>query len=430
MKKMSMLFIAAMSVLSVLAEGYQVNLQSVKQTGMGHVGASMKLGAESMHFNPAGLAFTKNAIDISLGASCIFSEITYKDKGTGIKEHTDNSVSTPLYAYASFKIYDNLSAGISFTTPYGSSLNWGKNWSGADLVQDISLKAYVVQPTVSYKILPNLSIGAGLMIGFGNVELSRALLPAGSIPTLPGVIPVSATLTGNSAVRVGYNVGAMWDITDRLTVGASFRSKVSLKVKEGTARLDYANEQVKQFVQQNPSFPKLDEGTFSAEMPMPANLNIGASYRLGQRWLLAAEIQTVFWKAYDELSLQFTEEVLGGYNITARKDYKNTLIYRLGAECEVTNRLDLRAGIYYDQTPIRSDLYNPETPGMDKLGMSVGLSFRPIKSLSVDFAFLYIQGIGKDGSYPHPEISNPGKLFEGHYTSQAFTPTLGVTYRY
>ena len=222
----------------------------------------------------------------------------------------------------------------------------------------------------------------------------------------------------------------MWDITDRLTVGASFRSKVSLKVKEGTARLDYANEQVKQFVQQNPSFPKLDEGTFSAEMPMPANLNIGASYRLGQRWLLAAEIQTVFWKAYDELSLQFTEEVLGGYNITARKDYKNTLIYRLGAECEVTNRLDLRAGIYYDQTPIRSDLYNPETPGMDKLGMSVGLSFRPIKSLSVDFAFLYIQGIGKDGSYPHPEISNPGKLFEGHYTSQAFTPTLGVTYRY
>lgn len=40
----------------VAAEGYQVNAQSTKQAGMGHVGVAMKLGAESMHFNPAGLA--------------------------------------------------------------------------------------------------------------------------------------------------------------------------------------------------------------------------------------------------------------------------------------------------------------------------------------------------------------------------------------
>ena len=36
------------------AEGFQVNAQSTKQAGMGHVGAALKLGAESMHFNPAG----------------------------------------------------------------------------------------------------------------------------------------------------------------------------------------------------------------------------------------------------------------------------------------------------------------------------------------------------------------------------------------
>ena len=58
----------------VAAEGYQVNAQSTKQAGMGHVGVAMKLGAESMHFNPAGLAFMENKIHLSAGVSGVFSK--------------------------------------------------------------------------------------------------------------------------------------------------------------------------------------------------------------------------------------------------------------------------------------------------------------------------------------------------------------------
>ena len=50
------------------AEGYQVNLQSSKQAGMGHAGAALKLGAESMHFNPAGLSFMKENISKAVDA--------------------------------------------------------------------------------------------------------------------------------------------------------------------------------------------------------------------------------------------------------------------------------------------------------------------------------------------------------------------------
>ncbi|MDE7459746.1 MAG: outer membrane protein transport protein, partial [Paramuribaculum sp.] len=46
-----------------MAEGYQVNTLSAKQLGMGHVGVAMKLGAESMLFNPAGLAFSDKTLD-------------------------------------------------------------------------------------------------------------------------------------------------------------------------------------------------------------------------------------------------------------------------------------------------------------------------------------------------------------------------------
>lgn len=448
MKKVTSFFVACALAVSAYAEGYQVNLQSAKQTGMGHVGVAMKLGAESMHFNPAALVFNAHTVDLSAGVSGVFANATYKNNTTGIKEKTDNTASTPLYAYAGFKIYDNLAAGISFTTPYGSGLNWGKNWSGADFIQDISLKAYVIQPTLSYKILDKLSIGTGLNIAFGDVSLSRALLPVGGLAafgsfSLPGigdmiatysdVAPISATLTGKSKTGFGFNVGVMYDINDQVTIGASFRSKVNLKVKAGTAEMQYAGEDIKTLVQTvnamlpTPVVPPLEEGTFQAEMPLPANLNIGVTYKPNDRLLLSAEAQAVFWKAYKELNIHFNEAALKIEDIYARKNYKNVAIYRVGVQYAATSRFDVRGGLYYDQSPIREDYYNPETPGMDKIGISAGFSFRPVSSLSIDFAFLYIQGLGRDGSYTDPRSE---RTFEGHYTSNAFTPSIGLTYQY
>ncbi|WP_289201558.1 outer membrane protein transport protein [Parabacteroides goldsteinii] len=71
--------VIALACLSMLpmsyaaAEGYQVNAQSTKQAGMGHVGVAMKLGAESMHFNPAGLVFMDKNVDLSAGITGVFA---------------------------------------------------------------------------------------------------------------------------------------------------------------------------------------------------------------------------------------------------------------------------------------------------------------------------------------------------------------------
>lgn len=47
--------LALITFVSASAEGYQINTLSAKQGGMGHTGTALKLGAESMFFNPAGL---------------------------------------------------------------------------------------------------------------------------------------------------------------------------------------------------------------------------------------------------------------------------------------------------------------------------------------------------------------------------------------
>lgn len=435
------------------AEGYQVNAQSTKQAAMGHVGVSMKLGAESMHFNPAGLGFLNKSVDLSAGMTGVFAKAKFSQPD-GYKHQSDNDPSTPLYFYGAFKIYDFLSAGISVTNPYGSSMDWGLNWRGSAFVQNISLKSFSIQPTIAWKLTDRLSLGAGMMVMFGDFTLGRALIPAGGLEKLrvlqsPQVnaildkykdIPAaSASLSGDAGVRLGYNIGAMFDVTDQISLGVSYRSKVKMRVPEGHAVMDYANEAELRGLlalvnpilvankQKEIVVPPLDKGTFAAELPLPSNFNVGLTYKPNDRWLVSGEVQFVGWGAYKTLNVQFSQEVLGGYNIEAPKEYKNTRIYRLGGQFAATNRLDIRLGAYYDETPVRTDYLNPETPSMNKLGLSTGFSFRPLENLSVDMAFTYITGFGRDGSYTD-KLS--GDKLEGHYDVHAFMPSLGISYAF
>lgn len=459
MKKLTIWTLACIWSFSGFAEGYQVNVLSAKQTGMGHVGTAMKLGAESMHFNPAGLVWLNRHMDLSIGISAVGSKAKYSHEGYSAK--TDNPLSTPLYAYAGYQIYDNLAAGISLTTPYGNALKWPKNWAGVNLIQDISLRSYVLQPTISYKITNKLSIGAGLMLAIGNVNLSRALMSTADFQMIGTIIgqlplpeaqknyfvetirdnkfpPASATLDGKAGVRAGFNIGILYDISEKISVGLSYRSKIKMRVKEGEASLAYANQTVEDLMgalgKLAPTFavPKYDQGSFRAELPLPSNTTLGVSFRPTDRWEVALDLQYIGWNAYDSLNVFFNEPELGISPIKTEKNYRNTIIARVGAQYKATDRLDVRTGIYFDQSPIRKSNYNPETPGMNKIGMSAGLSFEPYKNLQFDFAFLYIQGIGRNGSYTYDNIVIPTQteIFSGNYKSNAITASMGISFKF
>jgi long-chain fatty acid transport protein len=377
------------------AEGYQVNAQSAKQSGMGHTGVALKLGAESMHFNPAGLGFLDQTFQVSAGLSGVFTNVKYSNGAYAHK--ADNSPSTPLFLYAGWKLSDRFTVGASLTNPYGSSMHWGNNWVGAALVQDISLKSFSVQPTLAYRITDRLSVGGGLMLMFGNFSLSRAVMQ-----------DVSATLEGKAGLKAGFNVGAMFDLTDQLTVGLSYRSKVTMRVDEGHLRVN-----------------DLDKGSFSAELPLPSNLNIGLSYRPAPWLLLSGEVQFVGWSAYKELNVKFTEEA--NPDQVAPKNYRDSRIYRIGGQFAATRKLDLRLGFYFDESPVKTDYLNPETPSMNKLGSTAGLSYRPTQTLSIDLSLAYIRGFGRDGSYPLGAGLPP---FKGHYEVSALTPSIGLSYAF
>lgn len=439
MKKFLVAAAALLTSMSLWAEGYQVNLFSAKQIGMGHTGTALKLGAESMIFNPGALGFSDKTLDIA-GSVTALKSIATAEPVTGGKYETQNPISTPLGINVAFRIYDNLQAGITFYTPYGSGIDWTKNWPGAELNQSCVLKVYDVQPTIAWRITPKLSVGVGMMLSWGTVDLNKGLVSGRTIDQLMGtqlqdIAAASVNLKGTSQVALGANIGVMYDINRQWSVGANFRTKMGMKVKAGIASVDYANEAIKERLETVVGL--INKANFSAEMPCPWVLNIGGAFKPTDRLTLAADVQLTGWKAYKELNIEFPGQ-LSAFNQNITKDYKNAMAYKVGAQYALTNRMDLRAGLMVDCTPVNKNYYNPETPGMTKIEPTVGFSFRPIERLSVDIAFMYIQGLGEDNakcSYQDLLLKNLGqpesvytKTFEAKYKVHAFAPSIGINY--
>lgn len=461
MKKL-LCFIAALAVtINIYAEGYQVNTLSARQLGMGHTGTALKLNSESIWFNPAATVFQKNKFDMSLGFTGIYSSATYSTinyTGEKLKAKSNNKISTPLFAYFNWKPMEDLSVGIGFTTPYGSAMKWQDNWAGAHLIQNINMSMYSIQPTVAYKFCDgHLSVGAGIMIDFGDFNLSRSMLKVGEetnntiaglltlkgmgqyAPIIKGVGNnplVSAKLSGNSKPRIGFNIGIMYDINESWNVALTYRSRVRMKVRSGNAELSFANENVKKVLDATGIIPKLDEGTFRAELPLPATVSLGSSFRPYSKWEFAIDIQWVGWSAYKNLNVSFNEKELQIQDINSVKNYKNTFMTRLGGSFFASEYFTLRAGMYVDESPVRSSHLNPETPSMTKVGYTCGFSIMPFKgrNISFDAAYGYVSTADPErtGSYPYANTLKGGAIeaFSGNYSLDAHIFSFGLNYKF
>lgn len=439
MRKFITFAVASMlTSMAAMAEGYQVNTLSAKQLGMGHAGVAMKLGAESMIFNPGALGFSSRTLDLTGSVTGIKADASAIHDGATFRTH--NKLSTPMAFNAAFRIYDNLQAGVSFYTPYGSAINWTDNWPGAVLSQRVNLKMYCVQPTVAWRIIPRLSVGAGLMISWGSVDLDKALVSGASfdavasglglpLPSLGHAAAASVNLKGTSDVAVGANVGVMYELNDKLSFGASYRMRMTMKVPAGRAGVTYANSSVESILESRLSL--LNKSNFSASMPAPWVLNLGVAYKPVNSLTLAFDAQLTGWRTYRQLNIDFPSP-LEAFNQRIPKHYSNAWCFKLGAQYALTHRFDLRAGLMVDTSPVNDSYYNPETPGMTKIEPTVGFSFRPIDRLSIDLAFMYIAGLGVDGATcPYDDLLlQQRREFKADYRVHAFAPAVGVSYSF
>ncbi|MAP54101.1 OmpP1/FadL family transporter [Altibacter sp.] len=415
MKKVVLLAVFVLGTAITYAGGYRVSLQGQKSLAMGHTGVAVINSSELVFFNPAGLVHLENKLNISAGVSGVFSNVAYQNEMTGESAVTDSPTGTPLYLYASYQANDWLAFGIGVYTPFGSTVSYEDDWAGSHLVNNIDLQAIFIQPTISFKIGDYLSIGGGPIYVTGSVNFNRNLNR--TLTDLDGN-RAEVTIDASGISNWGWTAGAMFKLSEDLTLGANYRSQIKLNAEGGEA--DFEN------IPNSPLTPFQDT-TFDATLPLPAEMTVGISYEFCDKWLFAFDFNRAFWDVYESLDIDFANEnVPDSRNL---RNYKNASTYRFGLQYEATDMFTLRAGYYFDESPVREGYFAPETPRNDSNGYTAGLTFNVGDSFQVDASFLYLHFKEVDASYDFYFENGQAAPFSGRYKSNAFIPGLGVTYK-
>jgi long-chain fatty acid transport protein len=415
MKKVCLM--AALFVLTTMAYagGYRVSLQGNKSLAMGHTGVAVINNSELVFHNPSGLAFLEEKLHVSAGVFGVFSSVAYQNTATGEFAETDSPVGTPFYLYASYQANDWLTFGLGVYTPYGSRVEYEDDWAGSHLVNNIELQAIFVQPTVTFKIFDNFSIGGGPIWVTGSVNFNRNLNR--TLTDLDGNRS-EVTIDASGVTNWGWVASATLKPADNLTIGATYRSEIILDADDGTA--EFAN------IPNSPLTP-FNDTAISASLPLPAEMTVGLSYEVGDKWTFAFDFNRTFWDVYESLDIDFADPNIP--DSVNPRNYKNSSTYRFGVQYDATKMFTLRAGYYFDESPIQAGFFAPETPRNDSNGYTAGLTFNVNDRLQIDASFLYLHFKEVDASYDGYFENGQAVPFEGSYKNSAFIPGIGVSYR-
>lgn len=373
---------------------------------MGHTGVGLVSDAATLHFNCGALSFLEKQFSFSLGSSLIFPRVTYLEPAPGnYTEETVHNIGTPISFYFAGKVkkVEGLSLGIGVYNPYGSKQQWPDNWIGQFLIREIDLKTFFVQPTASYKINDKIGIGAGFIYAFGSFGLKKGI-PAQDMSEEYGDGNLSGKASG-----MGYNLAFYFKPDSTWSFGLTYRSAVKTSVDNGTAEFNVASS-LEQY------FPTT---TFSTQLELPKVISFGAGM-VCNKFRFALDVNYVGWTSYDSLVIDFADNTEKLEDIHSARNYENSFIFRLGSEYTCKEKYVFRLGMYYDMTPVQDGYLTPETPDVDKIGITSGFSYRVNEKINFDLSFLYIEGKKRYDQNLETE-------FAGTYKSRAFIPGFGLS---
>ncbi len=393
------------------AGGFRVSLQGVKQLAMAHTSAHTE-DASVAFFNPAGISFIPSKLSVAVGGFGAISEVEYQSLETLQSYKTENPVGTPLYAAIAYKVTNNVSVGLSVTTPFGSTVKWADDWTGREVVQKMELKSFYFQPMVSYKFNDWASIGVSYIYAKGMVDWDKAVTNLGG----------TLNINDEKATGSGFGVGFYLKPSSNLDLSVAYRSSVIMKAENGVATFTGVPEAVLTSPQLNVGADGQD--AFTAELPLVDEYTIGLTYRITPKWLVSADFNYHGWERYSKLTLDFENAQVGNQAdktiLVSPKKFKNAKTFRIGTQYMLTDKLAGRLGYYFDESPYEDKYFIPETPSFDASVVTAGLGYK-FGKLGVDLAAAL--------SFPEArKVNNDYLSFFGQAKAKAMYLGLGFTY--
>lgn len=382
----------------LFAGGFALSGVGARAMSMGGAFRGMADDNTALYWNPAGIAFiSSNSATIGVAGIIPTSDYTPENAAPGMpvkKYKAEEKTWAFPSVYTSMKGTPKLNFALGVYVPYGLGANWDMyslpttmpisatislpvSWS-ADVPDNqiiSSIGIVDIHPTVSYKFSDKFAFGAGLSAQYGMIEIQKLVPHA----TNSFYTPTIFDLDGNGW-GFGANMGFLYKMNDRIQFGLSGKlpSVISL---EGDATYDtYLNNVVAASLGIPAATVLHAKTTGQADLNLPGDIGIGVSFRSTPNWVWNLDYSYTTWSHLDKVLIEIPSGVmLGTTELTDREmilDWKDTNRISVGTEYTM-NQLALRAGFFYDESPIPEKSLNPTWPDVSsKYSGNIGVGYQ------------------------------------------------------
>lgn len=379
------------------AGGFYVPEIGARAASMGVAVTSDVSDPSATFHNPAGLAHA-DGLQLELSTDLFLPNVTFfrrplTDPNTGDNLHfagasNTNKVIAAPFLGASYRVHDQVTAGLAVMAPFGATLEWPEDGAQRQIVTSIALKTIFISPSVGVKLPGGFSVGVAANVIWGDLVLEqRNAIPyvtgdPEQYPDPQAGIQGDTHIAGRDPFSLGATIGVGWR-DERLSVGASVMTPVTLHL-EGDAHVE--NSGISPLVDSNNNVLQAAgarEDQVKIRFPLPLVARLGVAYKLAPKWRLGADVNWQRWETQKTLVVDFVHEyellpTPGAYlyDVRVENQWKNTFSARLGAEAEPFSApVTVRAGLLFDQSPVDDRHFSVLTPDSDKLGITAGARY-------------------------------------------------------
>jgi long-chain fatty acid transport protein len=364
---LALLVLVGGTATSVRAAGLYLNEFATPSMGTAGAGAEAysidASTAFAMH-NPAGMTRLEGH-QVSLGAGLIAAETEFDaDSDTPFSGGNggDQAGLAPLVgSHWVASATDDLKLGMSVFTVSGAALDPKNAWTGRSQLQEIELLTLSANPSVAYRITDQLSLSAGFIAMYADVDYKLAAPPGGG-----GKVEVDG-----DDWAYGWNLGALLEISPETRIGAIYVSQVQpdfggdLQIKTRGGR-DFSTASDLKF-----TFPQL--------------IRVGGYHELDDQWAILGTVGWEQWSAFDEL---FVSVEKGSTGIPT--EWKDTYHFSGGVHYRPAQDWLLQAGITYDTSPVTDKHRTAYLPMDRQIRYAVGVQHQLSDRMSVGGSLEYV----------------------------------------
>ena len=342
------------------AAGFALVEQNASGLGNAYAGqAASAQDASTIFFNPAGMTRLPDR-QVVMAGHLIKPQAEFAGSSTigGGDGGDAGGLAIVPNAYIAYRLTPDIHVGVGMNAPFGLKTEYGSTWAGRTQGIKSELKTINLNPSIAWKATDTLSLGAGLNIQYAQSTLTNL--------TGAGLLTVEGDDYG-----WGFNLGALWQLSDATRIGLAYRSEVDQKL-EGTAEFSVVTAL---------------NGPVTASVTLPDSASLSLAHQLTPRLELLADMTWTGWSDFDELRIVRTNGTLLG---VTQENWSDSYRYAVGANYRLNDRLTLRAGVAYDETPVSDAFRTVRIPDESRTWLAFGAQYRLSDKTALDFGYAHL----------------------------------------